>query len=294
MWDFIKYLPLECRRRHNYCTPAGPSISKVEKVKCNAGGNHLRFMAPPHSPTSRVGYTEIRPYSDRDELAELLHRYSDDVMSNRYWEFRTVFSRCWAFWGPWMTGAKAQLFMSVSVVGRNEEHEYQGASFLHPSVFENVLVDYLNARYGHKGIDVGSPRRGPLDWKPFNEMPVPAVSFKVVEVSSDGRAVDPENLIFIPVTPKHFLRICFTRKAYSLDESGEPYFDTSPVDSLQESIVNSIQLELGPETQAEWNRVAADCPEMSLTERFAPLKWPIDSDSQESAVEDAPDRLKLA
>ena len=44
---------------------------------------------------------------------------------------------------------------------------------------------------------------------------------------------------------------------------------------LTESIIRSIKLNVGPETQAEWNKVKADIQDMSFSEAFGELKWPI-------------------
>ncbi|WP_341938818.1 hypothetical protein [Marinimicrobium sp. C2-29] len=215
-------------------------------------------------------------------------------MANNFWRSRTIFRREWAFWGPWMTGAKAQLVMAVTIVGRDKDHEYQNASFFHPRVFENVVADFLNAQYGHSGVDAGFPCRGPMNWRPLRDLPVSGARCTIYKVGYGNHLTAPVDLLLFPVTDKHFIKVTFDPRIYSKNKSG-PHFDTTPIADLQEAIIDTIQLELGPEAQAEWNRVAADCPDMSLTEHFAPLKWPIDPDSQEIAVEDAPNRLtKLA
>lgn len=294
MWDSFKYLPLDWRKRDNDCTPLGPRMSFARSVSFIIGGSRLTFLAPKHSPHRRQNSsTEPNKYK-HEELSGGLQRYAKDLMANDFWRSRTIFRREWAFWGPWMTGAKAQLAMAVTIVGRDENHEYANASFFHPRVFESVVADFLNARYGHSNVDDALPYRGPLNWKPLRKLSVFGARCTICKVGSTNNLIAPLDLLLFPITDKHFIKITFDPRIYSKDRSG-PFFDTSPIDDLQKAIINTIKLELGPEAQAEWNRVSADCPDMSLTEHFAPLKWPIDPDSQESAVEDAPDRLtKLA
>lgn len=182
-----------------------------------------------------------------------------------------------------MTGAKAQLSVALSIIGRDEAHEYENSSFFHPRVFENVVADYLNALYGHHGLSGGFQHKGPVDWKPVIGLPVFGASFKVFHYDPyDGQLFKPEDLIVFPITSKHFVEVAFDRQVYSKDRAAKPYFDITPVDELQKAITSSIQLELGPEAQAEWDRVAAECPDMSLTSSFAPLRWPIDPNEQAS------------
>ncbi|WP_347331415.1 hypothetical protein [Marinimicrobium locisalis] len=245
----------------------------------------LSFRAPRHKPSQRVVSPVSRsPYTDA--LSQGLH------VKEGHWRLKVIFKRNWAFWGPWMTGDKGELSMAVAVVARHEEHEYPNTSFFHPRVFESALVDYLNTTYGDQQLDEpGFPKhQGPVDWKAENHLPVFSGRCVVYRTMRYAKPFDPEHLVLFPITQKHFVHITFFHSIYSDDRSG-PLFDTTPITELQEAIINTIQLDLGPEAQAEWNRVAAECPDMSLTEHFAPLKWPIDLDNQKSVVESEPERL---
>lgn len=294
MWDSIKYFPLDWRKRDHYCTPRGPKVSSARQLSFTIGGSQLNFRAPKHSPHRRQNLsTEPNKYK-HEELSGGLQRYATDLMANDYWRSRTIFHREWAFWGPWMTGAKAQLAMAVTIVGRDESHEYQNTSFFHPRVFETVVADYLSARYGHNKTGGAFPYRGPLNWRPIGGLPIFAARCTVCKVGSTDNLIAPEDFLLFPITGKNFIKITFKQRIFSDDRSG-PLFDTNPVEELQEAIISTIQVEMGDKVQAEWNRIAAHCPDMSLTEHFAPLKWPIDPDSQESVVENDPGRLtKLA
>ncbi len=81
-----------------------------------------------------------------------------------------------------------------------------------------------------------------------------------------------QRLVFFPVTKQHFSRILF-------DFGGvEIYRDeirSKPLLSLADSIINSMRLDVGPSTQAEWDKVKEACPDMSITETFGELPWPL-------------------
>lgn len=284
MLDAIKYLPLEWRRQNNNCVPKGPKLSERNRVHCLIGGSLVTFRAPRHKPRRRF-VSPVLPRANEDELVQGLNR------TEGKWRLGVSFMRRWAFWGPWMTGAKGELSMSVAVAARHEDHEYHNASFFHPRVFESALVDYLNTIYGQERSESGYPDYyGPVNWKAEQHLPVFSARCTVYRTMRYAQPFDPKTLICFPITQKHFVQITFSRRIYSEDRSG-PFFDTTPIDDLQEAIIDSIQLELGPEAQAEWNRVSAECPDMSLTEHFAPLKWPIDPNNQESRAEQGPEQL---
>ena len=49
----------------------------------------------------------------------------------------------------------------------------------------------------------------------------------------------------------------------------------APLFQLCDSIIDSMRLEVGKDTQAEWNKVKATCPDMSITETFGEFPWPL-------------------
>ncbi|AMX03396.1 hypothetical protein A3224_13120 [Microbulbifer thermotolerans] len=199
-------------------------------------------------------------------------------MANDYWGAIGLFSRKWAFYGPWMTGCKGELSLSIAVIGRFEEHAFPNISFFNPKAFEMVLMHYLNDRYGHRNWGEDSshiPRySGPIDWQRHHHLPVPSASFKISRSADPTQLVNPDCLFIFPITKKHFIEVFFKQDIYSFDKDHKPTFDISPIQELQKNIFNSISLELGPETQAAYDKVKAEVEDMQLSEEFAPLKWP--------------------
>lgn len=86
-----------------------------------------------------------------------LCRFAEAVRANDHWGYITPLARRWAFGGPWMSGCKAELQLSVVVRGRQSDFAFPDISFFHPRAFEMVLVNYLNDRYGHKNWGAAQP-----------------------------------------------------------------------------------------------------------------------------------------
>ena len=277
--NFIKYPPLEWRKRSQYCTPDGPFFSSASTEKILISGSQLNFNAPAHSPKgSAVRQTKLG--ANYDILLDSGRRLDRDFcMPNDCWGGACLFSRAWAFYGPWMTGCKGELFFSVALIERFENNAFKNMSFFNPKAFEMFLVHFLNDRYGHDnwgGKLSHVPRyHGPVDWQRHAHLPVPSASFKV-----SNRGVDPKDLalpyqLFVfPVTDRHFIQICFIQEYYSLDERGEANFDTSPMQELQDNIFSSISLQLSSDAQARVDKVRTEVGNMQMCKEFAPLKWP--------------------
>lgn len=280
MIGWIKYAPIEWRKRDNDCTPRGPDFAKAKQEIIPIAGSQLRIRVPRHSPSdSIIRQQRLCKGQDALEGGKLFRTYGADVMANDLWGFRTPLSRRWAFWGPWMTGAKAELLLSVSVVGRFGDTDSPDVSYFHPRAFETILLQYLNDRYGHHRWDGQSEHmpqyRGPLDWQTRNHLPVFSASCKIYEQAMNGTTLyRPEHLFFFPVTNRHLVEICFVQELYAL-HNGKPTYDASPIQQLQDAIFNSITLELSPEAQANYDKVKTECPDMKLTDSFPPLKWPV-------------------
>lgn len=293
MRNFFKYPPLEWRKRKEYCVPQGPTFSGAPWTTLHIAGNRLRIRAPRHNPHySSDKQARVLPGHDILEDPRL-SSFSSAVMPHDYWGYARPLRRSWAFWGPWMTGCKAELSMGITVIGRQPEHTFRDISFFNPRAFEMVLVQYLNDLYGHsawgeEGPDALIPRwHGPVDWQRHNHLPVFGASCKIYKRGEDiSDLALPNHLFVFPITDQHFVQVSFVQHLYSRDEQGKITFDATPVQALQDAIFNSIGLELSPESQASYNRVKAEAGDMQLTPTFAPLKWPVSAKEKEPASSD--------
>lgn len=272
MRNWIKYPPLEWRKRHNFCTPRGPIFSLAPWITLYLAGSRLRIKAPKHSPCRPI--LQVKRPARMDVLSPpQLDLDWNKIMAND-WEGSVLLARTWGFYGPWMTGCKAELSLSVSVFGRLDDND---VSLFNPRAFENIIEHYLNDRYGYfeKGDVQAAYFTAPLDWQVHNNFPVPSASFKIGNAGgSSDRLTLTEFLLVFPVTDKYFTVIGFRQDVFSFNEDGTPLFDISPVQKLQDKIVKSISLELSAEIQDEFKKVKREIGEATLREEFAPLKWP--------------------
>lgn len=283
MWNPIKYPHLEWFKRDLHCVPKGPSFKWAPWKTLPLVGCRLRLKVPRHSPADSPVKQYDLPFGE-DPVGQSMATYPRMAMANDHWGYWSVLSRFYAFWGPWMSGCKAELSFAISVIGRLKEFEFSKISFFHPRAFESVLTQYLNNLYGHRRwgstkTDSRPRRAGPFDWKPHYHLPVFGASCKIYNTGMDGktRQINPECLFFFPISDQHFVRVRFKRDLYDRDNKGKPTYDASPVRALQEAIFSSMSLELSPEAQASYDRVKAQCPDMRLTEDFAPLDWPTEA-----------------
>ena len=286
MWNPIKYPHLEWFKRNNHCIPKGPSFKWAPWKTLPLAGSRLRLKVPRHSPLRSTVKQYDLPFGE-DPTGRPMTSFHKMTMANDHWGYWSVLYRYYAFWGPWMSGCKAQLSFGISVMGRQKGFEFSNTSLFHPRAFESVLTQYLNDCYGHErwGSTTTDPRprhAGPFDWKPHYHLPVFGASCKIYDTGMDGKTLngEPERLFFFPISDRHFVRVRFKRDLYARDNKGKPTYDTSPVRDLQQAIFNSISLELGPEAQASYDRVKAECPDMRLTENFAPFNWPTEATAQ--------------
>lgn len=282
MWHLIKYLPVEWFPRDFPCTPRGPTIRRARPVTIRIAGSELHLKVPRHSPSSS-SMQQYNLFLGRDTLAQGLFSAHgrEPMVNNDHWGFASALARRWAFWGPWMSGCKAELHFGITVVGRMEGFEFANSSFFHPRAFEAVITQYLNDRYGHErwGSSEDDPRprhAGPFDWQIHDHLPVFSASCNVYHTHRDGKTPNrtPEQLLFFPVTDQHFVRVYMRQYLYARDEQDNLTFDPNPIQALQDAVFNSMTLELSPEAQASYDKVKAECPDMRLTETFPPLNWP--------------------
>lgn len=294
MLNFVKYLPLEFSwsRNDKYCVPKGPNFSRAQRIELMMAGNRVHLKVPQHSPY-RPSIEQARVLPGHDILAEQqLRDFSSALMPNDHWSYAIPLARTWAFWGPWMSGCRAELAMGVAIIGRQSRHAFNDISFFHPRAFEMVIVQYLNDRYGHKrrgGANSHIPRyHGPIDWKVHENFAVFNATCKVCTRSEDlSKLFNPEHLFFFPISEKYFVQVGFVQHFYSTNEKGQLAFDSTPVQALQDAIFNSIRLELSPENQACYNKIKAEIGNMELTREFAPLKWPVTAQESTNNQQDS-------
>lgn len=282
MFDWIKFFPLAMKCNYKPSEIRGPYFPKPLSNKWYFGDSVLHFKAPRSNSVfsfSGLGSAleKLTP-GKRDILNAIGRRpnaghWDDPVIR---WNYHFFYSNDWFMVGPWFTGEQARLCARANVIYVSELSTFFDKNMFHPRVFESAIANILDCYYGHHNFNTKKKAhfRGPLNWR------VLPISNSVQAVTCDihcignGTVDDPEvyKQIFIPVSPSHI--VCLDLEFCGADLKNDTV-RAKPLLALCNSIIDSIHLEVGPETQAEWDKVKATCPDMSITETFGELQWPL-------------------
>jgi len=272
MIDWIKYYPAQLRQVQNAETPKGPAFSSAKNIKCIIGGSELSFKMPRHRAWAS-SYEALNPKS-RDVLEFPARHFNKSSMPNDHWQSSYFFRRYCAFYGPWFSGPQMQLNVGMIIINKIKHQE--GVSFFHPQAFEIAIADYLTSRYGHKANSGKAMWSGPVDWKINSNSGLHICSAIFNIMPTEVHQASRKQFLVFPVTDKHIL-IAELEHQFAFQgsiEACKKKFDSKPMEALANDIINSFSLTLGSKTQAQLDSVKSDCPDMSLSNTFAPLKWP--------------------
>lgn len=292
MFDWLRYFPLALGFLHKISpvTPNGPYFSKLRQQRWSFGDSTLIFKAPWANPVlgaERFGRSiEARSPGNDNILDYSLSSHKESFMPNDRWQKGWIYSREWYFVGPWFSGSKCSLLMSAVIVGQSKRSDFKNASFFHPRVFETAVADYLSSYYGHEKMGRKPRYRGPLNWHsvPISSS-ITAVSLDIHKIEQSIENPSLHRHIFFPISHNRFIDIVFN---YGGTRIVEDKVNPQPMFDLNEAIINSFKLEVGPAMQAQWDEVKAYCPDMSLTTEFAELKWPIKPEDVGKVQDPAP------
>ncbi|WP_250461596.1 hypothetical protein [Microbulbifer litoralis] len=289
MRNFIKYSSLEFRKHKGLCIPRGPSFSNTQKIRANLLGNTLEFRAPKHAPVSTESIEEKKL---SPSVYDLEGRHpSNSSMPSQSWKSADIFHRSWAFYGPWFTGHMGTAICHIKGLSLSQPNTQ--FNFLHPKGFESAILGFITADWGHYLYDIGLPYfQAPLDWTPFNKLPVPAVSLLV---ESTRVATYRRKYIFFPISRDNIVCIIFPYRQHcsGSQEEIDKKISPKPMQDLIDNIIGSIRLTLSPETQSAVDEVKKTCPDLSVSPDCAPLKWPAHVDKDGITIVDYDENLYL-
>ena len=283
MFDWIKFFPLAMKDDHKPSEVRGPYFPKPKKVKWCFGDSELYFKAPRSNPVfslSGRGWSLDKLIPKNKDL--LPPRFTSPPNAGHWdnpvtrWSYSRFYSNEWFFLGPWFTGVQARLGMGACLLETSHLSPFFKKNMFHPKVFESAVASILDCRYGHHDFNTKKKAhfRGPLNWRviPISNSIQAAVCD--VHCVGNGTVDDPVvyRKIYIPITSSHILNINFDFTGADLKNDT---VRAKPLLALCNSIIDSIRLYVGPETQAEWDKVKATCPDMSITETFGELQWPL-------------------
>lgn len=240
----------------------GPYFPKPRTNQWRFGDCTLHFKAPWANPIlgldgNGCSVDAIQPGRIDILTSNLQPIYGSSDAPSHEWSRFNFYDNSWYFVGPWFTGHEACLQAIGMLISADRQSPTSEMNLFHPKVFESAIAGYLDNSFGYQRAGKRPLYRGPLSWEVRNvSSEIQAIVCDIHYIANGGKDnPDLLRLIFIPVSSKQFVSICFN--------FGGPNFH------------DEMRLEVGPETQAEWNKVKATCPDMHLTETFAELPWPL-------------------
>ncbi|WP_185230996.1 hypothetical protein [Teredinibacter franksiae] len=280
MFEWLKFFPFEWHDDHKPAEVRGPYFSALRKNKWFLQDSLLYFGAPLANP--------VFGFSGRSSSVDAVLPGSANILKSPWqrvynsgsdappseWDYYRFYSNTWYFVGPWFTGYQAHLKASALLVKADKNGTFADKNLFHPKVFESAIANYLDTSYGYDRQGNKPKYRGPLHWRVLPISPsIHAVVCDIHEIGN-GSKDNPSlhRVVYFPIAPQKMIRINFDFGGTSI------YRDevrAKPLFKLCDSIIDSLRLEVGAQTQAEWDKVKATCPDMSITETFGELPWPL-------------------
>jgi hypothetical protein len=271
------FLPFKLRESKHRVTPRGPSLRWTTRTHVDFSGTILSFRVPKHKPV-RVEREPI--YPERSYNLENLPLRVDfvdaDADRGRKNPFRRrdIFFHSWVFCGPWFTGVLGELRFTLTLF--QPVNYPQSFSLLHPRALEMVIGDYLDYRFSdHLNLSGAQNFIAPVNWQPLSQLPVNAVRLEVVPQLPSAPTRTTEHLMFFPLADDLLVLCRFEPSRFKNlpSEEMDKRVNIQPMHDLMNEIINSIQVKLSPEAQAQQAKALAGLGDTSLAKEFPPLKW---------------------
>lgn len=256
MIDWLKYFPLQLRDGKKTDSVKGPSFSRARPVTLKFYDNIIRLRAPRHRSTT--GYNPVYVTGMKAQTA---YNFRTLRGATENWKHSILLYRSWDYWREWFGGESGSLGIDVSLLTRAEGKAFEGSSFFHPGAFESAIANFLNTTNGIHETGTEFTEQAPVNWQVHHHLPVFSCSFELWQRGHISL------LYFVfPITDQHLGVISFNFTVSNEEAQAR---------ELVSQIINSVKLELSPESQAQYERVKQEIGELKLSEEFAPLKWPI-------------------
>ena len=297
------YVPLKLRERRGPTPTKGPDFSKARPLHINIAGTEISLRAP----TTRAGQNllyprqEAAPYYDLPDAPDntpFKDKWYCDLTDeerkeqDRYnmtkpprlriqndgapgWNIQVLTGRAWDFYGPWFSGALATVHMTLLVT---REVPHRTGSYFNPRVLEMAVMDHLAEGFTMRGQQ--EYWSTPEEWQPLDRFPCPAVSY--ISRIQDKPMISPdyedEYEVVFPIRDDILIRIHleFRRKHRWLPDGSdfediEKWTSSEPMRTLIKQIIDSVEVKLSPESQAQLERAQAGLTDTALTKDFAPI-----------------------
>ena len=283
----IKFFPFANKIDHNPEEIRGPYLPKPIKREWFLYDNRLRFKAPSANPILSFSHIKRRSVGAIDpgnknipkNAWERIHSSISNGPPSE-WDNAFFYSNTWYFVGPWFSGAQARLKMNGILYTAEPKYSFADKNLFHPRIFEAALANYLDYAFGYTTLGTKTKPyfRGPFHWQ---VLPI-SNSIQAIVCDIHFSGCSPKDnpsynrYVLFPISPQQFILLGFDFGDIKIhDKVRYP-----PLKALCDSIIHSLQLQVGEQTLAEWNRVKASCPDMSLTKTMGEFPWPLGKDKK--------------
>jgi hypothetical protein len=280
MLNWLKFFPFSIEKdsRNKPAEIHGPYFSKLRKNKWTFGDTNLLFDAPWANPIFSLdgsGSTvdAIKPGRVNILKDDWERVYNNSDAPRDFLDKSLFYENTWYFSGPWFSGMKEFLIGRAILASVSKGSRFEKLNLLDPRIFEIALSDFLDHAYGYDRSGKRPHYRGPLNWSVLPMSPTVHGIVCDIHQIHNGSRDNPvvTRLVFFPVTSSQFIRVSFSFGGLDIHDEVR----AKPIFALCDSIIDSMRLEVGLSTQAEWNKVKESCPDMSLSETMGEFKWPL-------------------
>ena len=279
----MRFLNYHLREPKGLIVPKGPNFASARPVRIDVEGTELCFRTPRNSPHKR-SLTPIHPARhyrlDDIYLHSRTSEHDTRETPNRI-ESLQLFERFWAFYGPWLTGPKANLTMSLYLVlPRDFDRPF---SLYHPRVFEHFVGEHLTGIFAHhRDLDGCPDFKAPVNWQPLTQWPAPAARLEVLP--TDPSAKWHDLFLFFTLSDQVLAYAQFTPSRYLSGLSKtevDQRISKAPMLELTDQIIDSFRLTLSDEEKRKQQAALAGLEDASLVTDYPPLDWSVDPEARE-------------
>jgi hypothetical protein len=272
-------VPLQLRIPKGFNTPKGPSFVFATTLDFSVFGTRVTLRAPRHRSRYK-SESAAQPWSNYNDENVRLESFDKDLALNDSWKYVRVAYRAWTFYGPWFSGPLADLSMSIRLL--TPTRPKPGVSLFHPRAFEGAVGDYLTQQYGGYKRHGRSEWITPVEWTPLTRYPCLATSVWALaneEVSNRPR----ERYLFFAIVERYLLAIRFRLPRRGNDTLAEldKLIDPRPQEELMARILETLNITLSPQAQAQQAQALAGLDQPQLIATFPPMKWTDANDDTE-------------
>lgn len=267
------YWSWHLRDQTEFLRPKGPNFARASQKKIDISGTKVSLRVPANKTQFNIDKRDPKSSYDLTQLQTSLYGSEGNE-----WRSLALIRRRWDFYGPWFTGGLGSINLYAGIYSPKPAAE--GLNFFHPRALENGIANYLTLTYGND-FSVSRPEQSwfaPVNWRQHQNMPCIVARFDAVvnkAVYNDGL----RSYLIFPLGKKHiFIAECvINRNIVFSNKVPEPttdeWIDHAPFIELANQVLDSVQITLSPQAQAEQEEALRGLDDKSLIKDFPPLKW---------------------